>query len=587
MKKLSGVVRRILLDIAGNESLFLFAAFISAGVLSMGPLAWYREATDAFANYVVVPWGMALCLLRLERRARSGDAPVRTDVVALFVLLMWVIVPFALRFGLTFNNVTSWHGSVVVYFGIYAMVTEETPERRERLFDLACALFGALSLVMGGTLLYCAATAQAFGVGLGDYGFGLCDGIYLCNGLHYNITGMIAVCCAMMSLAGCGRSRHVIGRLAYALAACVMMAVIVLTQSRTARYALILALAAGCYRVAVSRARIDGAAKRQIVGIVAAVLMAIVGYVGASLLTDAALARYEQVNGARLAAQAVQPAADPPAETQAAAKDGVTAPDDGASASPAAKEDEQTAADEPAVSNEDVQALADEPAMPDEGVQTPAGEPAATGEDVQALADEPAMPDEDVQIPAGEPAATGEDVQALADEPAMPDEGVQPPADEPAATGEPAQLEAREAVDATLSGRTDVWMNLIRLWREEPKHFLIGNGVGRTGSRVVEGTIHEANGAVAIHNTYLQFVADFGLVGMLLLCAFVATILRPVLRVFFGGRSGSGYLALCMLVLASLLTGMMESAPLGAMTPMNMMLFFALALLTAHGREQE
>ncbi|MDO5300326.1 MAG: O-antigen ligase family protein [Clostridia bacterium] len=531
MKKLSGVVRRILLDIAGNESLFLFAAFISAGVLSMGPLAWYREATDAFANYVVVPWGMALCLLRLERRARSGDAPVRTDVVALFVLLMWVIVPFALRFGLTFNNVTSWHGSVVVYFGIYAMVTEETPERRERLFDLACALFGALSLVMGGALLYCAATAQAFGVGLGDYGFGLCDGIYLCNGLHYNITGMIAVCCAMMSLAGCGRSRHVIGRLAYALAACVMMAVIVLTQSRTARYALILALAAGCYRVAVSRARIDGAAKRQIVGIVAAVLMAIVGYVGASLLTDAALARYEQVNGARLAAQAVQPAADPSAETQAAAKDGVTAPDGGASASPAAKEDEQTAADEPAVSNEDVQALADEPAMPDEGVQ--------------------------------------------------------PPADEPTATGEPAQLEAREAVDATLSGRTDVWMNLIRLWREEPKHFLIGNGVGRTGSRVVEGTIHEANGAVAIHNTYLQFVADFGLVGMLLLCVFVATILRPVLRVFFGGRSGSGYLALCMLVLASLLTGMMESAPLGAMTPMNMMLFFALALLTAHGREQE
>lgn len=559
MKKLSGVVRRILLDIAGNESLFLFAAFISAGVLSMGPLAWYREATDAFANYVVVPWGMALCLLRLERRARSGDAPVRTDVVALFVLLMWVIVPFALRFGLTFNNVTSWHGSVVVYFGIYAMVTEETPERRERLFDLACALFGALSLVMGGALLYCAATAQAFGVGLGDYGFGLCDGIYLCNGLHYNITGMIAVCCAMMSLAGCGRSRHVIGRLAYALAACVMMAVIVLTQSRTARYALILALAAGCYRVAVSRARIDGAAKRQIVGIVAAVLMAIVGYVGASLLTDAALARYEQVNGARLAAQAVQPAADPPAETQAAAKDGVTAPDGGASASPAAKEDEQTPADEPAVSNEDVQALADEPAMPDEGVQTPADEPAATGEDVQALADEPAMPDEDVQTPA----------------------------DEPTATGEPAQLEAREAVDATLSGRTDVWMNLIRLWREEPKHFLIGNGVGRTGSRVVEGTIHEANGAVAIHNTYLQFVADFGLVGMLLLCAFVATILRPVLRVFFGGRSGSGYLALCMLVLASLLTGMMESAPLGAMTPMNMMLFFALALLTAHGREQE
>lgn len=538
MKKLSGAVRRMLLDIAGNESLFLFAAFISAGVLSMGPLAWYREATDAFANYVVVPWGMALCLLRLERRVKRGDAPARTDVTALFVLLMWVIVPFALRFGLTFNNATSWHGSAVVYFGIYAMVTEETPERRERLFDLACALFGALSLVIGGALLYCAATAQAFGVGLGGYGFGLCDGIYLCNGLHYNITGMIAVCCAMMSLAGCGRSRHVIGKLAYALAACVMMAVIVLTQSRTARYALILALAAGCYRVAVSRARTGGVARRQIVGVAAAAVMAAVGYMGASLLTNAALARYEQVTGARLAAQAAQPAddapagiADPAAETQAEAQ----------SAENAQMENTESAA---------------ETAEPDQ---------AAT------VGEEPA------QAPQGEP-----DTADAAVQPEAGNEG----AAAIAVIGADVQLEAREAVDATLSGRTDVWKNLIRLWREEPKHFLIGNGVGRTGSRVVEGTIHEANGAVAIHNTYLQFIADFGLVGMLLLCAFVATILRPVLRVFLGRQSGPGYLALCMLVLASLLTGMMESAPLGAMTPMNMVLFFALALLTAHGREQ-
>lgn len=521
MKKLSQAARSILLNMAGNESLFLFAAFLSVGVLSMAPLGWYAEMTDAFAGYVVAPWGMALCLLRLERRTRRPDAPVRADIAALFVLLMWMIVPFAIRFGFTFNNVSSWHGYAVVYFGVYAMVSEEAPERRERLFDLACALFGALSLAMGGALLYCAATVQAFGLELGGYGFGLCDGIYLCNGLHYNITGMIAVCCAMMSLAGCGRSRHVLGKVAYALAAAVMTAVIVLTQSRTARYALILALAAGCYSVVACAKGIKGTVKRQLAGIAAAALVAVLGYVGASALTDAALRHYEQVNAARLAASELSARAEAQNAENARMENAGIAP--------------ETAEPDPA---------------------------AAAGE-------EPA------QIPQGEP-----DTADAAVRPETGNEG----AAAIAVIGADVQLEAREAVDATLSGRTDVWKNLFRLWREEPKHFLIGNGVGRTGSRVVEGTIHEQNGAVALHNTYLQFIADFGLVGFLLLCAFAAAILRPVLRVFFGKRSGRGYLPLCMLVLASLLTGMMESAPLGAMTPMNLALFFALALLGAQGR---
>ena len=42
-----------------------------------------------------------------------------------------------------------------------------------------------------------------------------------------------------------------------------------------------------------------------------------------------------------------------------------------------------------------------------------------------------------------------------------------------------------------------------------------------------------------------------------------------------GAAQIPGYRALCMLVVACLMTGMMESAPLGAMTPMNMMLYFA------------
>ena len=38
------------------------------------------------------------------------------------------------------------------------------------------------------------------------------------------------------------------------------------------------------------------------------------------------------------------------------------------------------------------------------------------------------------------------------------------------------------------------------------------------------------------------------------------------------------------MVVAALATGMMESAPLGAMTPMNLMLYLALAMLVGAGR---
>ena len=146
----------------------------------------------------------------------------------------------------------------------------------------------------------------------------------------------------------------------------------------------------------------------------------------------------------------------------------------------------------------------------------------------------------------------------------------------------------RAGIDASFSDRTTIWTNLFALWRESPKHLLIGNGVGRTGSRIVAGTVHEENGAVAVHNTYLQFIADFGLIGFGLLLAFFAVIARPLLRAFFDRSAGriAGTHALSAMAVAALATGMMESAPLGAMTPMNLMLYLALAMLVGAGRAE-
>ena len=146
-------------------------------------------------------------------------------------------------------------------------------------------------------------------------------------------------------------------------------------------------------------------------------------------------------------------------------------------------------------------------------------------------------------------------------------------------------LTVRPGVDSTFSDRTTIWKNVLRTWQEEPKMMIIGNGVGHTGSKIVEGTIHEQNGAVAVHNTYLQWAADFGLIGFALMVVFLVIALRQALRVFLAKKRPRGAVAMCMMAAAALAVGMMESATLGAMTPINIVFMFALAQLAGMSRE--
>lgn len=477
-------IRALLLAVAGNESLFFFAAFLSTLLFGSEMFTWhYSETVGMILRYVIVPWGMAMCLLRLERRNRMESATQRWDVNILFVLLMWIIVPFALRFGMTYENTKSWIEYGAVFFGLYAMIAEQTSEQRERVFDQACAIMGMFSLVLGGALMYCALTGIRIDSGWvlhhgtytgAGFGFGVFNGAHLCAGIHYNVTGMTALCCTMFSLAGLCRSKNSIMRFAYLLATVFMVVLVVLTQSRTARYALVAALSVGVYGWLVASCRIRNGLLRHAAGMVAAAVVMVTAFVGASMLTDAALAHYANV---------------------------------------------------------------------------------ANGHEVSAV-----------------PAAIAEES-----------------ADKPQEHQEVQAQEARAAVDATLSDRTTIWKNIIHYWRSNPKEMLIGAGMGRIGSRIVENTVHEEIGSVGAHNTYLQFMADFGLVGMGLLAMFFAVILLPVLRVFYAGpqKRIPGYHAMCMLVVGVLLTGLMESAPLGAMTPTNSAMFFALALLAPRGMEMK
>lgn len=514
-------LRRMLMAVVDNAGLFLFVSFFHAAVLCIEPLRWYKEQISMFSQYVLQSWGISLVVLRLSRRNRLGEnALIRTDILVLNLLVLWIIVPFGIRFGLTTNNVSAWYGYLVMYLGVYATITELPSTARRRMLRGISALFALLALCMGVVLLYCAYTGTVLGADVGGMVIGVQDGI-LYGGVHYNITGMVALGCMMLSLVSMNTERNPLFKAVGLVAAGMMAVVIVLTQSRTARYAMLIALAVGCYGALAARFSDRKAIFRHGVAALCACLMLGGGYAGASKLTDLALEHYMRLNeGTQGALQSV-------------------------------------------VSSAAAEEVAD--AEVAESVATPGDETPA-----------PEQPRQDDSQGVDEAAETG-DAQATA----APELAVASPS--------PMPLEAREAVDSSFSGRTEIWISLARLWAENPKYLFIGNGVGRTGSQVVAGTMHEALGGVSIHNTYLQYIADFGLIGFGVQVVFLVLVLRKAVCVFFasGRRACPGGRALCMVVVACLATGMMESAPLGGMTPMNLVLYFALAQLMAMGRELE
>lgn len=479
-------LRRAMLSIAVNEALYLFVAFITFSFLAMDPLKWYQESVTQFRLLVVLPWGGALCLAQLYRRMRI-DAE-RADLCVLFLLLAWITVPFIYRFGFNFNTSYSFFNHAVVFFGLYAMTTLEDEKRRTALLDGACALFALLSAVLGAVMLYCIVTGAALGADIGEHPFGF--NIYgnLTFGIHYNLTGMAALCCALLCLTGAARRRHPLARAAYLLPSLLMVLAVVLTQSRTSRYALLLALCVGVYGYASRALPIPRPAARHAAAAAIGLAVIVAGYLAAQAVTAVAL---NHLNTLRRGP--VEEAGEETGET---------------------------------------------------GEFGESGELDEFGE-------------------SGEPEATPEPED-------LPPEAV-----------------ARESTDSSFSERTILWGNLIELWREQPKYFFIGNGVGRTGSRIVHGTTNEPLGAIAVHNTYLQFIADYGLIGFGLMLIFLGMMATAALRVFFvpAARLRPEDIPLVMTAVSLLLVGLMESQPLGAMQPANLTLFFVLAMLYGRSRD--
>ena len=519
------LIRDTMLAVFGNEALFLIVAFLYATLGDNAIAAWYREPVSLLYGYIVIPWGAALCLLRLQRRAASLE-PARADVVTLFVLYLWILVPFAIRFGFTGKNATAWYGYAVMFFGIYASISERKQHEREMLMATMSVLSAVFAYVFCGALLFCAWSGTIYAADLGPFGFGVVEG-WLCSGVHYNITGMIVISLCMMCVMGVGYYRNILLKLFCLIPAVMSMAVIVLSQSRTSRYALLAVLAAAAFdgvRRALCRRNVAA-------GLLAAVLAGAVvlggGYWGADRMTRAAIAHYNQLAydaalQAALAEQAEAQQAEPSAE-------------------------ETTAAEEPTEPSAEEMTAAEEPT-----------EPSA----------------EEAPVEAVEPSAeevSEASVEATA-EPAVPEIQI-------------SEVQARELAntDGSFSNRTDIWRAVFMLWHDNPKMMMIGNGVNQTGHKI--GQYISWTDGVAVHNAYLQWAADFGLIGLVPQIVFLAIAVWQTIRVFFASKRPRGALGLCMMAFAGLLIGMMESATLSAMLPINLMFMFALAQLSAMSRD--
>jgi len=520
VKKTTELVRKGLLAVLGNPGIYALAAFVVTGMFTTGLLTEYRGILEL---NLIIPWGLALCLLQLERRAQRGETPVRLDICVLFVLYLWLVAPFMLRFGPTDNNIATWHNHAIIFFGIYALGSSMEEKHFERTMDAALALGAAVSFVFCGALLLAAACGQGSN-DPNEFGFGVFMQSHLCSGAHYNTTGMLAMCCSFLCLAGAARAGKRGMKLLYVVPAVMAMVVTVLSQSRTARYSLLVGLAAGCYGMIASGRFHRRALVRHAAGMLAAAAALALGYLGSNGLTNAALAWY--------------------------AKTGTT--------------QQETAYIEETYIEE-----------------TYAGEPAYPGSDEDGLY---------AGFDAGYDEAGGDSMalETMWVAVAKAEEAVAAVQEEPVQVYKDAvgMNKARSAGDSSFTGRTDVWKNILRMWMQEPKYMLIGNGMGRTSRDILVGTPLEGIGANQAHNTYLQFIMDYGLIGFALLCVFFALIVPYAWRVFFAapGTAAAGSRAMCMLAIACLMTGMMESDPLGAMRPSNVMLVYAMTCIVSAGR---
>jgi len=291
MKKTAIQARSLLLAAFANPGVFVIVTYVISGMFTTLKLSQVRGLLEL---NLLVPWGLALALLRLYR-ARERETAVRFDVLALVMLFGWLVVPFGIRFGLNSTNVNTWQNFAIIFFGVFAMMAEMDRAELEYTMDAAAALSAVVSFVFAGALLWCAVMAISIRTPYSEFGFGVYLNAQLCAEQHYNATGMLAMCGTFMCLMGALRRKHKIARLLHLVPAMMMALVVILSQSRTARYSMLAGFAVGAYGLMAAAKWNKRVLIRQAAGLLAGIVAFAGGYLLSAKITDAALMHYAKV----------------------------------------------------------------------------------------------------------------------------------------------------------------------------------------------------------------------------------------------------------------------------------------------------
>ena len=280
-------LRRCLLAAISSEGLFLAIMFLFNGVFNTDLFMAVRYLLAPLEQYVLRPWAGAMLALFLVGK-KNGRC---LDTWPLVLVSLWLLLTFAFRFGTEVSTMEPWLNYTICFFVLYGSVRQAGTAHRERQMDIACFGIALISLAVGIALLYCAWTGRTFFSYSDTVYFGVVKG-QLQHATHYNTTGMFALSCVMFCVLGLSRSKSVPSALYYLAAAAVMALVVVLTQSRTARYAMLAAFAVGVWSELGDRLRIGRTALRHAAALACAGAVLVGGYALCTLVTDAALAHY-------------------------------------------------------------------------------------------------------------------------------------------------------------------------------------------------------------------------------------------------------------------------------------------------------
>lgn len=290
MKKTAVMVRDLLLAVFANPGVFAVAAYVVSGMFTTPHLSAYRGTLELG---VLVPWGLALAMLRLYH-AKERSAATRFDVMALFMLFGWLVVPFGIRFGLNSSSINTWQNFAIIFFGIFAMIAEMDETSIARTMDAAAVFSGVVSFMFAGALLWCAVTVTNIRTPYAEFGFGVYQYKQLCADQHYNATGMLAMCGTFMCLMGMQRGKCKLVRALYLIPAVMSSLVVILSQSRTARYSLLAGLAVGAYGAVAAGKWNKRLLIRQAASVLAGVVVLVGGYVFSAKITDVSVAYFEK-----------------------------------------------------------------------------------------------------------------------------------------------------------------------------------------------------------------------------------------------------------------------------------------------------